>query len=328
MIGNRMKLDQPTTLEAIANYLNMPYKGESHQQIAGLNEIHKVEQGDLTFVDHPRYYEKVLDSAATTIIINKDIDPPAGKGLIISEDPFTAYNTLVDCYQNHRDTAEKPDYYQGHNVDIGKNSVIFPGVYLGNDVSIGDRCVIYPNAVIGAGSKIGHHVTIHGNVTIGGDAFYYKDRGTYHDKLHSGGRVVIEDHVEIGAACTIDRGVSGLTLIEEGTKLDAQVHVGHGVEIGKNCIIAAQVGIGGKTILEDRVKLWGQVGINKGLRIREGTEVLALSGISKSTEPDTVYFGAPAVPKGQAYKETASMRKLPEWMKSIEEKLDSLLKKQ
>lgn len=140
--------------------------------------------------------------------------------------------------------------------------------------------------------------------------------------------MVIEDHVEIGAASTIDRGVSGLTLIDEGTKLDAQVHLGHGVEIGKHCIIAAQVGIGGKTVLENQVKLWGQVGINKGLRIREGTEVLALSGISKSTEPNTVYFGAPAVPKGQAYKETAALRKLPEWMKTIEQKLESLLKKE
>ncbi len=319
-----MKLDNPTTLEAVADFLGSSYKGNPNQPIEGLNEIHKVEKGDLTFVDHPKYYDKALNSAATTILINREVEPPDGKGLIVTDDPFEAYNTLTSYYKPHHDDPGKGQFHQGDQVKTGRGTAIFPGVYLGNHVEIGENCIIYPNTVIYAGTKIGNNVIIHANCTIGGDAFYFKDRGTYHDKLESTGKVVIDDKVELGAGCTVDKGVSGLTYIGKGTKLDAQVHVGHGVEIGKHCIIAAQTGIGGKSILEDRVKLWAQVGINKGIRIGEEAVILACSAASKSMPGGDVYFGSPAVPKNQAYKEVAAMRKLPEWMKSIEKKVKSL----
>ena len=319
-----MKLQNSTTLGHVASIINAAYKGDPKHPITGINEIHKVENGDLTFVDHPKYYDQALHSAATTILINKDTEPPDGKGLLIADDPFDAYNELVRHFKPYQDEPNG-NYCQGRNVRIGKNTTIFPGVYIGNNVSIGDNCMIYPNCAIYAGTEIGNDVIIHANSTIGGDAFYFKARETHHDKLISCGKVVIEDHVEIGGCCTIDKGVSGITRIGEGSKLDGQVHVGHGAVIGKHCILAALVGIGGKSILEDEVKLWGQVGINKDIRIGKGAVVLASSAVSKSIPGNEIYFGAPAVPKGQAYKEAAAIRKLPGWIKEVEQKLKKLL---
>ena len=316
-----MKLSEPLTLAQAAKWLNLTYKGQPDHRITGVNEIHKVEAGDLTFVDHPKYYEKVLQSAATTILIDKDQEPPEGKALLIADDPFAVFNQVTGYYRLKDQVPAQPAYYRGYKVKVGEGVQIFPGVYLGDHVSIGDHTVIYPNTVVYSGTEIGSNVTIHANTSIGGDAFYFKDRETHHDKLLSAGKVVIEDHVEIGSNCSIDRGVSGITRIGEGTKIDGEVHIGHGVEIGKHCIIAAQVGIGGKTILEDHVKLWGQVGLNKSIRLGEGAEIFASSAVSKSIPGNETYFGIPAVPTSQAYRELAAMRKLPRWQQEIEKRL-------
>ncbi len=316
-----MKLSKPLTLEQLAHWLNLPYKGEPDHLITGVNEIHKVENGDLTFVDHPKYYETVLQSAATTILIDQEQEPPEGKALLFADDPFAVYNQITGYYRLKEEIPQRPAYYRGNQVTLGAGVQIFPGVYLGDNVTIGDYSVVYPNTVIYAGSQIGSHVTIHANTTIGADAFYFKARQNHHDKLLSAGKVVIEDHVEIGSNCSIDRGVSGLTHIGEGTKIDGEVHIGHGVEIGKHCLIAAQVGIGGKTILEDHVKLWGQVGLNKSIRLGEGAEILASSAVGKSLEGHETYFGIPAIPSKQAFSELRAIRKLPTWQQEVEQRL-------
>jgi UDP-3-O-[3-hydroxymyristoyl] glucosamine N-acyltransferase len=316
-----MKLTTPLTLGEVAKWLNLHYKGDPNVVISGINEIHKVEPGDLTFVDHPKYYDRVLSSPATTIVIDQDQDPPEGKALLVAEDPFSVFNQLAGYYRLKDNAPEQPVYHRGQEVVLGQGVQIFPGVYLGDQVHIGDYSVIYPNTVIYAGTQIGSHVTIHANTTIGADAFYFKSRGTYHEKMLSSGKVVIEDHVEIGSNCSIDRGVSGYTHIGEGTKIDGEVHLGHGVVIGKHCLIAAQVGIGGKTILEDYVKLWGQVGLNKSIRLGKGAEILASSAVSKSIPGNETYFGIPALPTNQAYRELAAVRKLPRWQQEIENRL-------
>jgi UDP-3-O-[3-hydroxymyristoyl] glucosamine N-acyltransferase len=316
-----MKLSNPITVGQVADWLNLPFKGDPAQVINGINEIHKVEHGDLTFVDHPKYYETVLGSSATTIVIDQEQEPPEGKALLFAEDPFSIFNQLAGYYRLKDNPPEQPAYHRGQDVILGEGVQIFPGVYLGDQVHIGDYSVIYPNTVIYAGTQIGAHVTIHANTTIGADAFYFKSRETHHEKMLSSGKVVIEDHVEIGSNCCIDRGVSGHTRIGEGTKIDGEVHLGHGVEVGKHCLIAAQVGIAGKTILEDRVKLWGQVGLNKSIRLGEGAEVFASSAVSKSIPGNESYFGIPALPSNQAFRELAAVRKLPRWQEEIEKRL-------
>jgi len=307
-----MQLPQPITVKEAAALLNCTYKGDGEILIKGINEIHKVTTGDLTFVDVPKYYAKALNSAATVILINQETDFPEGKALIISNEPFTDYNKLVEHYR----TKEKPAKFShwnkfaiGENVEIGENVQIFPGVVIGNNIKIGNNCILYPNVVLYDDVTLSDDVIIHANSVIGGHAYYYKNRKTHFEKLQSCGRVIIERGVEIGTCCTIDKGVSGDTIIGEHTKLDNQVHVGHGVVIGKMCLIGAQVGIGGKTIIEDEVIIWGQAGITKDITIGKGAVISAQSGVSKSLEGGKAYFGSPAQEIRKIQKEMAWLRR-------------------
>ena len=186
---------------------------------------------------------------------------------------------------------------------------------VGNHVRIGAYSYIQANAYIGDYTEIGEHVNIQAGAILGTDAFYYKRTEEGYNKWRSGGRVIVHDHVEIGAGCTINKGVSGDTVIGEGTKLDCLVHIGHGVEIGRHCLLAGQVGVGGKTIIEDEVVLYGKVGVVQSIRIGAKAVVLAGAGISKSIEGGKIYFGAPASEAKIKYRELAALRHLPEFYK-------------
>lgn len=305
---------QPQSIQTIAQLINAQIIGDKSLILKGINEIHKVKGGDLSFVDHPKYYKKVLNSSASAVLINaKEVDNPLQKTLLISDDPFRDYNRLVQHFQ----PFQPLNTTISATAVIGKNTYIAPNVTIGHHVNIGDNCVIHPNVTIYSHTQIGDGVTIHAGTVIGADAFYFKRRPEGYDKMCSSGQVLIQNKVEIGAACTIDRGVSGQTIIGEGTKLDNQVHVGHGVVIGKHCLIAAQVGIAGKTIIEDHVQLWGQVGVNKSLTIGENAVVYAQSGVAKSIEGNQVYFGSPVRPARQAFRETAGLHQLPNLIKAV-----------
>ena len=168
--------------------------------------------------------------------------------------------------------------------------------------------MIHPNVTIYDNTIIGKNVCIHANTVLGADAFYYKKRLSGFDKLISCGRVVIEDNVDLGASCTIDRGVTGDTTIKEGTKIDNQVHVGHDTIIGKKCLIASQTGIAGCVIIEDEVTIWGQVGTNSGITIGKGAIILGQTGVTKSVAGEKTYFGTPIAESREKLKEMASIR--------------------
>jgi UDP-3-O-[3-hydroxymyristoyl] glucosamine N-acyltransferase len=300
-----MKFNTPQTLQQIARFLNIDFIGDKNFQISGINEIHVVEKGDIVFVDHPKYYDKALNSAATTILINKKVECPKGKSLLISEDPFRDFNKITN-YFNPFLASKTP---LSETAIIGEGTIIQPNVFIGNNVTIGANCLIHPNVTIYDHTIIGDHVTIHANTVIGADAFYYKNRVTGFDKLISGGRVVLEDHVDLGASCTIDRGVTGDTTIGRGTKIDNQVHVGHDTLIGKKCLIASQTGISGCTVIEDEVTIWGQVGITSGVLIEKGSVLMGQTGVTKSLKKD-IYYGTPQVPYRQKLRETIYLKNI------------------
>ena len=311
-----MKLKPPVKITDIADLINAKCLGNTSMMVTGINEIHKVERGDLTFVDHPKYYNRALHSAADIILIDKEVEIPEGKAILLSDDPFRDYNFLTQKFAPFKPA----EIAIAKEAVIGEGTIIQPNVFIGHNVKIGNNCLVHANVTIGNDTIIGNNVIIHSNTSIGSDAFYYKTRKVdgqpSYEKMHSCGRTVIEDDVEIGACCTIDRGVSGDTIIGKGSKLDNQIHVGHGVEIGKNCLFAAQVGIGGKTIIEDNVIMWGQVGITKDIRIGTGAVILSQSGIDKSIEGGKVYFGSPADEARKKWRELAVLRNLPEvWNK-------------
>lgn len=302
-----MKLNPPQTLSSIASIIKCDYEGDANFSVTGINEIHRVQAGDIVFVDHPKYYEKALNCAATTILINRKVERPEGKALIFSDDPFRDYNKLTLHFSPWTMSMKNV----GDNSEVGERTHIHPTAVIGNHVHIGAGCIIYPGVVIYDRTWIGDNVIIHANSVIGADAFYYKSRTDGRDKMHSCGHVVIEDNVEIGALCTIDKGASADTRIGAGTKMDDHVHVGHDAIIGRNCLLAAQVGLAGCVTLEDDVILWGQVGVKSDVRIGKGAVVYAQSGISKDPEPGKTYFGSPAVEAGEKFRELAMMRKLP-----------------
>lgn len=301
-----MKLPRKYKLKEIADIIEAKFVGPSDFPISGFNEIHVVEEGDIVFVDHPKYYDKALHSKATVILINKEVECPEGKALLISEDPFRDFNKLTKYFNPFKVVNASIS----ESAIIGKNTIIQPNVFIGNNVKIGENCLIHPNVSIYDNCILGNNVTIHAGTVLGADAFYYKKRPTGYDKLISGGSVLIEDNVDIGALCTIDRGVSANTTIKKGTKIDNQVQVGHDTVIGENCLIASQTGIAGCVIIENNVTLWGQVGTTSGITIGEGAVVLGQTGVTKSIKGGISYFGTPVEESRLKLKEMAEIKQM------------------
>ena len=303
-----MKLKKPLTLSEIAKIIDVKLDGEPNFIITGLNEIHNVEKGDLTFVDHQKYYGKAINSVATAILIDKKLKSKANKTFIFSDNPFRDYNILTNYFSKF----EKCDSLISKKAKIGKGTILQPGVFIGNNVEIGKNCLIHSNISIYDSTIIGNNVIIHANTVIGADAFYYKKCGERYNKLISCGGVIIEDNVEIGANCTIDRGVSRDTIIGKGTKMDNLIQIGHDTIIGKNCLFASQVGVAGIVIIEDDVVLWGQVGVQKDLTIGKGALVLGQSGVAKSIKGNKVYLGSPVSEAKKKMKEIAYLKRIPD----------------
>ena len=301
-----MKFKTVQTLQKIATLIDAKFVGDQDFKISGINEIHVVETGDIVFVDHPKYYGKALESAATTILINKEVECPEGKSLLISDDPFRDFNKITKHYNPFISSKESISA----SAIIGDGSIIQPNVFIGNYVTIGKNCMIHPNVTIYDNAVIGDNVVLHANTVLGADAFYYKNRPEGFDQLTSGGRVIVKDNVHIGASCTIDRGVTGDTTIGDGTKIDNQVHVGHDTKIGKKCLIASQTGIAGCVIIEDGVTLWGQVGTNSGITIGKGAVILGQTGVTKSVPGGKTYFGTPISESREKLKELAYLKRL------------------
>lgn len=310
-----MRFEKPVPVTTIAQLIGAEVVGNSSTDVSGINELHKVEPGDLAFVDHPKYYSTCINSAATFIIINKKTDFPNGKTLLIVNDPFEAYLKVVNFYRPFSPSMKMIS----DTAIVAEGTVIMPNVYLGNEVVIGKNCTIFPGVTILDHCMIGDNVVIQSGTVIGGDAFYYNkktNRDIHYKKMNSCGRVIIENGVEIGANCTIDRGVSHDTIIGAGTKMDNLVMIGHDTVVGKNCLFAAQVGIAGATTIEDNVILWGQVGVSKTLTIGKDAIIYAQSGVKDSIAGGKVYFGSPVEDAREKMKEFVWIKRIPQlWEK-------------
>ena len=298
----------------LAQKLGAECIGDSTIQLSGINEIHRVQEGDVTFCDNSKYIKKALESPASCVLVNARAEAPKGKVLLLLDEPFTVFTTLSKELRGSLETTDMVD----SSAAIGNGTVIMPGTFLGNNVVVGKNCLIHPNVTVYDGCTIGDNVIIHSGTVIGADAFYYQRNDGY-NKLNSCGTVRIENDVEIGANCTIDRGVTSETVIGRGTKIDNLVQIGHDTVIGKNCLFASQVGIAGVVTIEDDVILWGQVGVQKDLTIGKGAVVLGQSGIAKSLKGGITYFGSPVQEARQKMKELAFIKQLP----SIIQKLNT-----
>ncbi len=298
----------PTPAKKLAEMISARIIGETEQSVTGFSEIHRVQKGDCIFVDHPKYYDNALNSAATTIIINREVEAPRGKTLLIHEDPFSAFNQLT----KHFSPSQFSNVHIAATAKIGPGTRIMPGCFIGEHVVIGNNCLLHPNVVVYHNCSIGSNTVIHANTSVGSDAFYFKKRSDRFEPLYSCGNVEIGDDVVIGANCTIDRGVTDTTSIGNGSVLDNQVHVGHDVAIGKMCLFAAQVGIAGACNIGDNVTVWGQVGISSAITIGNGATILAQSGVGENVPANRTFFGSPAGEARQKMREVFATKQLPD----------------
>ena len=303
-----MKFQKSQTLKELASLINAEIAGDPGLLLYGINEINVVEDGDVVFVDHPKYYDRALNSKATAVIINKKVECPTGKGLLISDDPFRDFNKITSHFSSRSFSLKAIS----DSAVIGKNTRIMPNVFIGDKVRIGDNCIIHPNVSIYDNCVIGNNVILHSGAVIGRDSFYYKKRPAGYDRLLACGTVIIEDNVEIGALSSIDRGVTGETVIGQGTKIDNHVQVGHDTKVGKNCLFASQVGVSGACVIEDDVVLWGQVGVPSKIRIGKGAVLLGQSAPAKNLEGGKTYLGSPADESMKKFRELALIRQLPD----------------
>lgn len=224
-----MKFTPALTLSELASLIGAEFDGDPGFLVTGLNEIHMVEPGDLTFVDHPKYYDKALNSKATTVLINKRVERPEGKALVFHDKPFDAFISLILRFR----PFERALATISPSATIGEGTVIQPGAFVGNHVTIGKNCLIHSNVSIYDHCVIGDDVVIHSNSVLGADAYYFQRRPEGYRKFESCGRVIIGNRVEIGALCSIDKGVTGDTIIDDGTKMDNHCQVGHDSYIGR-----------------------------------------------------------------------------------------------
>lgn len=281
-----MTFNQPQTLRNIADLIGAQMIGNENFPVLGTNEIHRVKAGEIVFVNHPKYYDKALNSEATIILIDKVVDCPEGKALLVSDDPFRDFNKINTHFTRIYNFSEEL-----HDLEVGEGTRIHPSAVIGNEVKIGKNCIIFPNVVIGDRTIIGDNVIIQSGTVLGGDAFYYRKLNGNFDRLISVGNVIIEDNVEIGNNCTIDRGVTDSTIIGEGSILDNLIQIGHDTIIGKKVLIASHAAIAGCCVIEDEVTVWGQVGMASGNRVGKGAVLLGKTGVNKDLEGGKTYFG-------------------------------------
>ena len=329
-------------LSEIAEAVDGALHGDGSVEIRGVASLEDAEEGTITFLADGRQSCRLSSSRASAFIVPPGVD--AGNvPFIVSDNPQLAFAEAVRLFQSPpsrrgidpgafieegveigADVTIYPNVYVGEDVVLGDGVTLYPGVYVGPNSRIGRDSVLYPNVMIGDGTEIGERVVIHGGAVIGADGYGYIWDGERHRKIPQVGKVVIEDDVEIGANCTIDRAALGRTIIRRGTKIDNLVQVAHNCDIGENTLLVAQVGISGSVKVGRRVIMAGQVGVADHLRIGDGAIIGAKSGITKNIGDGAKVSGYPPLPHMEWMRIQKLIEKLPEMRKLLRELLERM----
>ncbi|HEY6360692.1 MAG TPA: UDP-3-O-(3-hydroxymyristoyl)glucosamine N-acyltransferase [Vicinamibacterales bacterium] len=326
-------------LRELADRLGCRLEGDGEIDIVGVATIHDAGPGDITFLANPRYEAALRTSRASAVLLRDDA-AAAPCAMLRTAEPYLAFARAVGLFAPawrpasgvHPMAAIAADARMGRDVSIGAfvavgegasigdNTVVFPNVTIGHGARIGSDCVIHSNVAIRERVTIGNRVVLQNGVVVGGDGYGFVRRGDgSHEKIPQVATVVIEDDVELGANTTIDRPAVGETRIQAGTKIDNLVQVAHGVKIGRNVLMAAQVGIAGSTTIEDDVIFGGQVGVGGHLTIGRGAVAVGQSGVTNSLDAGVMVAGYPAIDSREWRKASVIFRRLPELKKRIEE---------
>jgi UDP-3-O-[3-hydroxymyristoyl] glucosamine N-acyltransferase len=328
---------QERTLGELAEYVGGRVCGDPDVKIRSAATLARAGEGDISFLTNRKYEKQLRTTKASAVIVGKDI-PTASVPLLIAEDPYYTFMQIMVTLHGHRkhkksgisqrasisDRAKIGADCHIHDfvtiadeVKIGDGCIIYPCVYIGEGVQIGNDSIIYPNVTIYDGCKIGNRVIINANSTIGEDGFGYATHKGVHHKIPQTGIVIIEDDVEIGACCGIERGTLGDTVIGQGSKLGDLVAIGHGTRIGTHCLLVAQVGIAGSTSLGHHCTVGGQVGIVGHINIGNNVTIAAQAGVINNIPDGKVVLGAPAIDANQGRRAYGIIQNLPEMRQNI-----------
>ena len=332
---------------AVVKLVDGEVQGNSDVEILRLTKIEDAEPGDITFLANPKYAAHLVSTSASAVLIAKDASfkelssLPKNLQLIKVDDPYASFLKLIEVFYPSPVPMQKGIHATavvaksadvsseaaigakvvvGERCKVGKNAVLHPGVVLYDDVQIGDNCTLYANVTVREQCKIGAGVIIHSGTVIGSDGFGFAQKDGSYEKIPQRGIVVLEDDIELGANCAIDRATIGETRIKRGAKLDNLVHVAHNVVIGEHTVIAGQTGIAGSTKIGNHCVVAGQVGFTGHIQVADRTTVGAQSGVSKSIlKSGTTVFGYPAKEHLQALRMEGALRQLPELLVEIRE---------
>jgi UDP-3-O-[3-hydroxymyristoyl] glucosamine N-acyltransferase len=309
-------------LKDLAKAIVGEVRGDGEVPIRGVAPIGEAREGDITFVANVKYLPMMESTRASAVIVPYGTES-RGKNLVFSRNPYLSFAKAVDFFHPEAPgpaPAVSPVAHVDPSAVLGRNVMVHAGATIGREAILGDKCVVYPgvfvgdgvrvgretvihaNAVLYPGTEVGERVILHAGVVLGSDGFGFAREGNRSVKIRQVGKVVVEDDVEIGANCAVDRAVLGETRIGRGTKMDNLIQVGHNVRIGENCLIVAQVGISGSSVIGNNVSLGGQVGVKGHVRIGDGVEIGGQSGVVEDIAAGEKVLGTPAIPLPQARK--------------------------
>jgi len=338
------------TLGELAEYIGGKVVGSSDVVIKSASTLGRAGEGDISFLANRKYEKQLRTTKASAVIVGKET-PNVSVPLLVAEDPYYAFMQIMVLLHGHRkhkkvgisphatisDSAKVGADCHIHDfvtiadkARVGDGCIIYPCVSIGRGVQVGNDCIIYPNAVIYNGCRIGNRVIINANTTIGEDGFGYASHKGIHHKIPQIGIVIIEDDVEIGACCGIERGTLGDTIIGQGSKLGDLVAIGHGTKIGAHCLLVAQVGIAGSTTLGHHCIVGGQVGIVGHINIGNNVMIAAQAGVINNVPDGKVLLGAPAIDAEQGKRAYSMIQYLPEMrqnIRKVEKRVSVLLEK-
>lgn len=331
--------DMEFTASQIANFINGRIIGDEQALINGVSPIESGEENHLSFVAQERFVSYIEDSKCSVIIVSEKLltKEHYDQTIIVVDDAYLSFQVLMNLYQEmqgrksgiedgavfHESASVGENVYVGaftcvsEKVKIGDGSQIYPQVFIGKNVKIGKNCVLYSGVRIYDYCVIGDNCIIHSNTVIGSDGFGFQPTKDGYQKIPQLGNVVLEDHVEIGSNCSIDRGTIGSTLIGKGTKIDNLIQIAHNVKIGQNNVIAAQAGIAGSTVIGDWNQIGGQVGIVGHIQIGNQVKVQAQSGVNSSAKDGDVLYGSPAINAGDYRRNYVHFRNFSDIVKRI-----------
>lgn len=334
------------TLDEIAKHVGGRVHGDPTVRIGAVATLERARAGEISFLVNRKYDRLLETTRASAVIVGKPVES-ASVNLLVADDPYYALMQVMVLLHGHRQhepvgisprasVAESAEIGPGCHIHdfatvadgakLGAGTIIYPCAFVGTNVQIGDGCIIYPNVTIYEGSRIGDRVIINANSTIGVDGFGYATHAGRHYKIPQIGRVVIEDDVEIGSSCGIERGTLDDTVIGQGSKLGDMITIGHGTKVGPHCLLVAQIGIAGSTTLGHHCTVGGQVGIVGHIRIGNNVTIGAQAGVVNNIPDGETVMGAPAIDAGQARRAYTMLQFLPDMRQDIRN-LQSRLRK-